>query len=204
MHNILRSIKPRTLALIKRFKQEVAGVAAIEFAIIAPIMILLFFATIEVSTALAVNRKLARVSSTLGDLVTQSQTLTQADVDNIMAAASYVMTPYDHSLGIIITQISIKNGVATVDWSRAHGKGLDGEDATPYANGVPYTVPTKIMDDDTYLVSAKVTAKHTPLYAKTTLSSGGALQMDTSSAADIHMEEEIFLRPRIGLKTTIN
>lgn len=197
MHKVLRSIKPRTLALIKRFKQEVAGVAAIEFAIIAPIMILLFFATIEVSTALAVNRKLARVSSTLGDLITQSQTLTQADVDNIMDAASFVMIPYDHNLGIVITQVSIKNGSATVDWSEAHGTGV------ALAANAPYTVPAKIMDDDTYLVSAKVTATHTPLYAKTTLNDG-ALRMDTTSAADIHMEEEIFLRPRIGLKTSIN
>lgn len=198
MHNVLKSIKPRTAALIKRFKQEVAGVAAIEFAIIAPIMILLFFATIEVSTALAVNRKLARVSSTLGDLITQSQSLTQADVDNIMNAASYVMIPYDHNLGIVITQVSIKNGAATVDWSKAHGTGV------ALAVNTAYTVPAKIMDDDTFLVSAKVTAVHTPLYAKTTYDSSGSLRMDTSSAADIHMEEEIFLRPRIGLKTSIN
>ncbi|MFK5979590.1 MAG: pilus assembly protein [Rhizobiaceae bacterium] len=197
MHNTFKSIKPRTMALIKRFKQEVAGVAAIEFAIIAPIMILLFFATIEVSTALSVDRKLARVSSTLGDLITQSQTLTQADLDNIMDAASFVMTPYDHTLGIIVTQISISSGAATVDWSRAYGTGI------ALAPNTPYTVPAKIMDDDTYLVSAKVIATHTPLYAKTTLEGGTTLKIDKSSSADINMEEEIFLRPRIGLKTNI-
>lgn len=202
MHKVLKSIKPRTTALIKRFKQEVAGVAAIEFAIIAPIMILLFFATIEVSTALAVNRKLSRVSSTLGDLITQSQTLSQSDVDHIMDAASFVMKPYDHTLGIVITQVSIKAGSATVDWSRAYGG------ATALAQNAPYTVPAKILNDDTYLVSAKVTAVHTPLYAKTTYngngSGNGSIDTDTSNAASIHMEEEIFLRPRIGLKTSIN
>ena len=198
MHNVLKSIKPRTMALIKRFKQEIAGVAAIEFAIIAPIMILLFFATIEVSTALAVNRKLARVSSTLGDLITKSQRLSQSDVDNIMDAASFVMRPYGHSLGIVITQVSIKDGAATVDWSRAYGG------AIALAQDAPYTVPAKIMDDDTYLVSAKVTATHIPLYAKVTYNENGSISTDTSANSAILMEEEIFLRPRIGLKTTIN
>lgn len=192
------------MALVTRFKQEVAGVAAIEFAIIAPIMILLFFATIEVSTALAVNRKLSRVSSTLGDLITQSQILSEDDIDDIMKAASLVMIPYKHDLSIVITQISIKNGKATVDWSRAHGKSSDGKDIVPNAVGSPYTVPTKIKIDDTYLVSAKVNATHTPLYAKTTLGANRSLHMDKSTAADIHMEEEIFLRPRIGLKTNIH
>ena len=186
------------MAQIERFKNEVAGVAAIEFAIIAPIMILLFFATIEVSTALAVDRKLARVSSTLGDLITQSQRLTQSEVDDIMKAAAYVMKPYDHTLGIIVTQVSIKDGAAKVDWSRSYGG------ATAYPQNSVYEVPSKIMDDDTYLVSAKVSATHTPLYAKTTYSGNGQLKMDRTNAADIHMEEEIFLRPRIGLKTTIN
>lgn len=194
MLNALKSVKLRTLVLVDRFKREVAGVAAIEFAIIAPIMILMFFATLEVSTAVAVNRKLARVSSTLGDLITQSQTLTEDNVTDIMRAAAYVMQPYDHSLEIIITQISIEDGAATVDWSRSSPTGVQ------HTAGETYTVPTKILNDDTYLVAAKVRASHSPLFAFTTVEEHNKLKFSTTA---IDMEEEIFLRPRIGKRTTI-
>lgn len=193
MFNTLKSIKPRTLALVKRFRQEAKGVAAIEFAIIAPIMILLFFATVEVSTAVAVNRKISRVSSTLGDLITQSQKLSESDLLDIMKAATYVMQPYDHTLEITITGVKVSGGSAKVVWSRT-------QNASPYAVGANYPIPSKINKNGTFLVVAKVKTTHSPLFAFTKLDENRNLSFDTTA---IDMEEEIFLRPRIGTSTSI-
>ncbi|MCB1430467.1 MAG: pilus assembly protein, partial [Nitratireductor sp.] len=83
-----RDALARFLIVGDRFREEVRGVAAVEFAFIAPIMILLFVGTIELSAGVATNRKLSRLSSTIGDLITQSQTLTTNDIDNIMDVSS--------------------------------------------------------------------------------------------------------------------
>jgi len=188
-----KEAKFRTAFLIERFRKEAQGVAAVEFAIIAPLMILLFFATLEVSTAVAVNRKISRVSSTVGDLVTQSETLTNSDIADIMRSASYVMKPYDHTVGIVITGIEIESGAATVVWSKS-------QNATAATIGATYAVPIKIKNDGTFLVSAKVSTSHSPMVAFTKMGANRQLTFDTTA---IEMEEEIFLRPRISSRTMI-
>ena len=142
--------------LANRFKRDNEGVAAIEFAIIAPLLILLFFGTMEVSTAVAVNRKVSRVSSTIADLVTQSQELSADDVDDIMRSAAFVMEPYDHAVEIVVSQIEIEDGQARVSDSRAHN-------ATALSAGTIYQVPDSIKIDGTVLVAAKVSVTHLSL-----------------------------------------
>ena len=47
------------------------GVASIEFAIIAPIMLLVFFGTVEFCSAVAIDRKVTLTARTLTDLTSQ-------------------------------------------------------------------------------------------------------------------------------------
>ncbi|WP_342214186.1 TadE/TadG family type IV pilus assembly protein [Aminobacter anthyllidis] len=54
------------------------GVAAIEFAIIAPLLLSLYFVTMEVSQGIETNKKVSRVGSMVADLVTQQQTIKKA------------------------------------------------------------------------------------------------------------------------------
>lgn len=190
--SLKKDLNFRLAVLANRFKKEKDGVAAVEFALIAPLLILLFFGTLEISTAVAINRKVSRISSTVGDLITQSQTLTGNDIVDIMKSASYVMRPYDHTVGIVISGIEIESGNAKVDWSCAqHG--------TADVPASLYDVPAKIKIDGTYLVAAKVTLSHTPMVAMMTLSDS---KLETDRTA-IDMEEQIFLRPRIGSSTEI-
>ena len=52
------------------------GMAATEFAMIVPMMLVMLFGTIEVSSGVAVNRKVTLVARTLSDLTSQSRGLT--------------------------------------------------------------------------------------------------------------------------------
>ena len=92
--NIAANIKFQVTDVMSRFRRDCEGVAALEFALIAPIMIMLFVGTLEVSAAVSVNRKVSRISSVVGDLVTQSDKLTADEVDKIMAVSSDIMRPY--------------------------------------------------------------------------------------------------------------
>jgi Flp pilus assembly protein TadG len=120
-----KSVKrPASRSLLEtfiRFRRGERGVAAVEFAFIAPIMILLFVGTLELSSGISVNRKLSRLSSTLSDLVTQSQNLDAAAVQDIMKAAAKVIHPYDEAkVKIVLTGINIDAAnAAKVEWSCA-------------------------------------------------------------------------------------
>lgn len=59
------------LAAARLFNNS-SAIAATEFAIIVPIMLVAFFGTVEISSAVAVNRKITLVARTLSDLTSQS------------------------------------------------------------------------------------------------------------------------------------
>ena len=185
----VKAMDARLRIALDRFRDEARGVAAVEFAFIAPLMLLLFVGTIELSAGVSVNRKLSRLSSTISDLVTQSQTLTQNDVDNIMDVSAKVMYPYEDNIQIIVTGIEIESGDAKVVWSRSEPAGAE------YAAGAMYTVPTKIKKDGTFLVAAKITTNYKPSFGWAEYSDADGISFDNTA---IPMEEEIFLRPRSG------
>ena len=184
------------------FRRETRGVAAVEFAFMAPILILLFVGTIELSSAVSVNRKLSRLSSTLSDLVSQSQSLTAADVEDIMNASAKVMYPYEDQVKILLTGINIDNtGTAKVAWSKARNM-------TSLTVGATFSgVPTKIKKPSTFLVSAKVQTQYTPAFGWPHYDSGTAVKVKNRlsfTQTPIAMDEEIFLRPRIGSSVSVN
>ncbi len=59
----------------RRFAGDRKGVSAVEFALILPLMLALYFGGIELGDALTIKRKVTRVTSSLSDLVTQSTTI---------------------------------------------------------------------------------------------------------------------------------
>src|ERR1700704_3178140 len=70
------------------------GVAAIEFAIIVPVMLLMFFGTVEFSSGVAVNRKVTLMARTLSDLTSQNISVTDTQLTNLFNASAGIMMPY--------------------------------------------------------------------------------------------------------------
>nr|WP_245326654.1 TadE family protein [Bradyrhizobium sacchari] len=71
-----------------------SGLAATEFAVVVPLMLVMFFGTVEFSSAVAIDRKVTLVARTLSDLTSQSTSLGDADITNFFAASTGIMTPY--------------------------------------------------------------------------------------------------------------
>ncbi|MFN5553034.1 MAG: TadE/TadG family type IV pilus assembly protein, partial [Hyphomonadaceae bacterium] len=59
------------------------GVSAVEFALIAPLMIMMLFGASEVSQAVSVDRKVTLAASTLGDLAAQTDRVSCTDLAQI-------------------------------------------------------------------------------------------------------------------------
>jgi Flp pilus assembly protein TadG len=150
----------RTLPLVTSlgaFARSRSGVSALEFALILPIMVVLYLGSVEIGSALTINRKVTHLTSSVADLVTQAKTLSDTDIDNIFDAAAAIIAPYNAGLlQIKVSEIYVDDdGVAKVKWS-------DARNATADAFNTIVTLPTAVNVDDTYIVKAEIHYPYTP------------------------------------------
>ena len=143
---LFRAGAPRKMAKVwagaLRFCADRRGIAAIEFAFIAPMLLVMYFVTMEVSQAIEASKKVGRVGSMVADLVTQQDSITKEQLDAIMDISQTTLQPYNRSRPtIIVTAIEISNDAAlkaTVLWSRKLANGAYGAGA---AKKTTTTVP---------------------------------------------------------------
>ena len=104
----------RTRRLMRRLFRDCGAVSAVEFALVFPLMLTLYLGGSEVGNGLSISREVSHVASTLGDLVGQCSSISNADMNNIMAAAVYVIAPY------ATTDLTIRlSGISTDSNSKA-------------------------------------------------------------------------------------
>lgn len=108
-------------SFLHRFRHDASGLSAVEFAIILPIMLAWLLGSIEFANGYTADRKVTQTTSTLADLAAQDTNLTNAEINDIFAAATAVMNPIDVSgMGMRITSVTVNaTGVAKVAWSDA-------------------------------------------------------------------------------------
>ncbi|MEZ5895231.1 MAG: TadE/TadG family type IV pilus assembly protein [Parvularculaceae bacterium] len=124
------------------------GVAATEFAMVLPLMALLFFGMLEASDLLTVKRRIANASNSLVDLVAQEPTITVDQLNDAIIGVVRMLEPTDTST-MSVNVLSLVKGPnpgdpVKVHWSR------DDQGATPYAAGDVYAG----LEDDTALNAA--------------------------------------------------
>ncbi|GJL92258.1 TadE/TadG family type IV pilus assembly protein [Hyphococcus sp.] len=130
---------------LRRLANSDSGLAATEFALILPVLVLLFFGLVEASTAMTVNRKVAISANTLADLAAQSETLQESDIDDLFEGVISIVEPNDTtSLQLrLISVVLDDEGDPVVHWSR------DSDGGEPYAAGSYYVN----LDDNDVLSS---------------------------------------------------
>src|SRR6201989_530356 len=97
------------------------GIAATEFAIVVPVMLVMFFGTVEFSSGVAVDRKVTLMARTLSDLTSQSITVGDSDMTNFFAASLGILTPYPSApTQATITELYVDPVTfrARVQWSK--------------------------------------------------------------------------------------
>lgn len=105
------------------------GLALIEFALIFPIMIVMFIGMVEFGEAFSINRKVENVASTVADLVSQQAAVTDADLTDIVRVGNQLMLPYGAAplrVRIISVVADATNQARTVAWSFGPGAPADG------------------------------------------------------------------------------
>ena len=81
-------------ARIRKFIRDPKGVAAIELAFIAPLLLLLYFGTVDLGNWYMAHRRLVVAGSTVTDLTTQSQgQVTKAEIDAFWNGIGRIIAP---------------------------------------------------------------------------------------------------------------
>jgi Flp pilus assembly protein TadG len=133
--------KSGVLLRLRRFIEDRRGVGAIEFAIVAPLMMMAYISAFEITIGFTFSRKVSRAASTVSDLITQNGSTNAAMLDTMKDVTKSVIAPFPQAIGytLKITGVAIDaDGKATVAWSRDQAKGQ------PYTKGTAVVLPSNI------------------------------------------------------------
>lgn len=137
---------------LKSLQNDQEGVSAIEFALIAPLLVLLYFGGIELSFLMQADRRVTTVAATLGDLSSRATSLNNNDMADIFAASDQLLLPLDPSIAQlrISNLVSDASGQITVAWS-------DGCRIAPRAVGSSVAnVPNNVVPPSSSIIMAEV------------------------------------------------
>lgn len=176
---------PARAERFKNFGRDARGVAAIEFAMIAPLMIMMFIGAVEFSQAITVDRRVSQVASSTGDLIARTKTLSTSEMEGVMEIVEELVKPYDHTL----LKMSVLNVTASptdendtkVCWAYGHNGGVGS-----YARGQPYTLPTGVVQKGDSVIVTEVEYNYTPLI------------FDKFITSTKKLTETFYLKPRLS------
>lgn len=154
------------------------GVAMIEFALVLPLLLLLYLSSVELTNALACQRKLSATSRFVADTVSQSVVIEAAQLNDIINTAQVIMAPYSldgFALKVSALQTGL-NGSTTIVWSRALHTSSAARDTTT-------NLPVNLAERGRFLIRVETFydfPKISPL----------------SLPVPIHLHDELFMAPR--------
>lgn len=158
--NTLREKSRRRHFPRSRFISDQCGLSAVEFALILPVMVLIYLGGFELTQALSLNRLVALTANTVTNVVSQYTTISQSSqMPDILNASSQVLAPWPSSAAtVVVSGISISSsGVATIAWSVALPSGA------ARVKGATVTVPAALDTPGGFLVFGETTYADTPM-----------------------------------------
>ncbi len=183
-----------------RLLRDRSGIAATEFAFIVPLMLVTFFATVELSAGIAVDRKVTLVARTLSDLVSQATSVTDTDLKNVFAASYGILSPYPtNTADATISMIYVNDaGVAKVQWSKKGTVAQSGSTVSTTLGvssrkqGDTITIPAGLKVTKTYLILSEVNYLYQPAIGYVV------------SKAGITLSDLSYTRPRQSMCVLLN
>jgi Flp pilus assembly protein TadG len=193
----LREFASRCVAGAVRFKAKRDGVAAVEFAMIVPVMMLLLIGVVELSYAMSVHGRVQQAANSAADLVARAENqITQSGLSDIMLAGSFIFAPYSPGPeNITLRQImsAPTDSANTIQaWQCTYTGSTQAMDCQ--CTNTAYTLPPNIISTNDSMIVGQSSYDYTPIvfnyFLKTSLSglsdgAGGYLMSSTA-----------YLRPR--------
>lgn len=179
--------KRRAVRALVTLRRDRKGTAAIEFAYLAPVLLVMLLGTIEVSRGISIDRRFGLVTSMVGDLVAREKSIASpspaAALFGIMKSASSIMQPYDAStLKVRIMSVMALNAdttKGTVKWSYDCTNTACTASSSPPSGFLPaqaacanYTLPAGIVSQYNSVIVVQSQYTFKPLFVNWTPGAG--------------------------------
>jgi Flp pilus assembly protein TadG len=192
--HLLRPLIVRARRLLGLWQADTRGVAAVEFALIVPIMAMMFVGAVELSQAITIDRRVTQVASSAADLIARAdKKISQTEVADIMRVGSYLLKPYTlNPLKIVVRNVTSSPASATIakqSWSCSYNG--TGQTQTCACSNTAFTLPANLVTTNDSVVIAEVTYAYVPLtfnyFMKNAFGGTGAFYT---------LADTIYLKPR--------
>ena len=143
-----------------RWGRDRRGVAALEFALVMPVFMVLFLVGFEITQCMATYRKVSDCTTEVANIMVQTTTTNTAGIQAVAAASTQIMAPYPTgNLSILISQIQTDaNNNATVSWSVPYGG------VTKLNKGSSFTItPATLSQPSSYYILVQTSYTYTYL-----------------------------------------
>lgn len=139
-------------SLFTRLHRDRRGVSAVEFALLAPMMIAFYFGLAEFCQGYMAQKRVSHVSAMVADLIAQTEEITTGEVTDVFEIGVLIMKPFPnlplHQRASSLTRDT--NGVTRVDWSQGQGM-------TARVVGSTVTIPVGLIADGESVIMTEST-----------------------------------------------
>ncbi len=143
---------------LKAFFKDKRGVSAVEFALVAPLLIMAYLGLAELTLGMMASRRTAHLAATLGDLAAQSDTLTNANITDLWTIGANMLSPFTAGTSLKMRLTCVTMGTdnkAYVQWS-------DAQNFTAYTKlAVISTITTSQISSGESLIMTEVEYDYT-------------------------------------------
>lgn len=176
---------------LSRLRHDKRGVAAIEFALVFPVLLLIYFGIVGVTQILSVDRKVTNIASSTADLVSQETVLDSTIMQDIYTASISLIAPFStNSISIVVTSIEAdENNITTVAWSNAHN-------GTAKSPGSSIIVPNGITQANTTVIFTEVSYNYVSVIGQLVASFFPSHTLSQTLSGTITLADKFYARPR--------
>lgn len=141
---------------LRRFWRDRRGASAVEFALIAPVLIILYCGMAEMTQAMMAQRRLSNITSSIGDLTAQASQTGPTRTADIFNIGAIIMAPFPTAAlkMCVASVVSDANGKDTVAWTQASAAGMA---ECPVKGAVLTDVPTAVLPANKSVILARAT-----------------------------------------------
>lgn len=143
--------------MLSRFSRDRRGTAAVEFAFVAPLMILLYYGLAELTQGMMADRRASHVASIIGDLVAQDIQVNTTEMNDVFNVGKALVAPFPTStLSMRVSSVTADStGKATVAWSKVSGT------AYPVLSGTVTGLPADVLKPNGSVIISEATYVYT-------------------------------------------
>ena len=176
------------ITTLRRFVVDKSGTNILEFGLILPILAMVFMGTVDIGQLIVANMKIYNAASSMADLVSRDETISNDTLTDLFGAASQVATPFNLGSNgkVIITSVSADtDDDPRIFWQAEDAGGYGAVSVVGTVVGEPATLPATLqVDDQETIIVSEVFYQFEPIF--------GLINTGTT------IYHSAYYRPRLG------